>query len=100
MSYIETARDILREELNKVGKGDQETVFENGYLLLAMVSDGENDITEQDVHDVWSIVRMVNRPWHQDLIPFPELDPAVAAYDKPFLVAIKNAAKRIKEANL
>lgn len=94
-TYVEKARDVLREELEKAGLPVQETPFEHGYLTLVLAT-GEAT-TLENVHDVWSIVRMVNRPWHRDIVPFEELPDEVVAYDRPFLAAIQETARRLKE---
>ena len=96
-TYVENARDILRGELQVAGKGNQETAFEHGYLILAMTK-GEH-ATLSDVHDVWSVVRMVNRPWHADIVPFDVLDSTtrhgIEEYDAPILTAIHKTGKRL-----
>lgn len=96
MTYIETARDILREELARVGKGNQETPFEHAYLMIAMASETPDEVTADDVHDAWSIVRMVNRPWHKDIVEFADLEEGVAEYDMPFVEAIRATVRRLK----
>lgn len=92
-TYVEVARDILRDELVKAGKGNQETVFEHAYLLLTLAK-GEAT-TLEDVHDAWAVIRMVNRPWHDDIVPFSELTEETADYDRPFVEAIHATARRL-----
>lgn len=43
------------------------------YALLALVK-GEQ-VTEEDVHDAWSVWRTATRPAHPSLVPFDQLPP-------------------------
>jgi len=61
------------------------------YALLVLV-EGQN-VTEEDVHNAWSVWRTVTRPGHPALVPFDELTPDVQALDTPYVEAIRAVAK-------
>jgi len=61
------------------------------YALLVLI-EGQS-VTEEDVHNAWSVWRTVTQPGHPALVPFDELTPDVQALDTPYVEAIRAVAK-------
>lgn len=54
--------------------------------------------TMRNVHDAWAVDRNTDRPEHPDLVPFEQLDPAVAEWDRPFQELIHQVAAELEQA--
>lgn len=60
------------------------------YALLALVRGA--DVTNEDVHDAWSVWTAASRPEHRSLVPFAELAPDVQELDTKYAEAIRSVA--------
>lgn len=60
------------------------------YALLARVKG--KDVTEEDVHDAWSLWMLAEDGDHDSIKPYQELDPATRREDRPFVEAIRAVA--------
>lgn len=87
MNYVEKIVAELEKELD-----DCETDLLRLYALLALVV-GQL-VTEQDVHDAWSVWRTATRPQHGSLVPFAELPSEVQSLDTRYADAIRRVAER------
>ncbi len=63
------------------------------YALLALTLGAA--VTEDDVHDAWSMWRTATKPDHASLVPFSELAPEVQALDTIYADAVRAVAKKI-----
>ena len=63
------------------------------YALLALTLGAA--VTEEDVHDAWSVWRTATKPDHASLVPFSDLSPEVQALDTTYADAIRTVAKKI-----
>lgn len=93
-NYITGATEALRTALRLQGKDPEQSLtdeLERLYVLL-LLTRGDR-VTLEDVHDAWAIARSVERPDHPDLVLFDELSDEVAEYDRPFVEAIRAAAR-------
>lgn len=61
------------------------------YALLALAKGAGTTLA--DVHDAWSLWRMVTRPDHPSIVPFADLTPEVQEMDRPYMEAIHKIAK-------
>lgn len=66
------------------------------YTLLVLVV-GE-DCDRGHVHDAWALAKQTVSPGHPDLVPPAALLPEVQATDDPYVEAIREAARSLKEA--
>ncbi len=57
------------------------------YALLALVRG--KAVTNQDVHDAWSVWTAARRPDHQSLVPFHQLAAEVQELDSKYRDAIR-----------
>lgn len=96
MNYIAKTTEAVREAVRRQGKNPDKSLtpaLQQLYTLLALTK-GELT-TLADVHDAWAVARAIERPDHPDLVPFLQLSAKVADYDRPFLLAIHDAARSI-----
>lgn len=89
MNYIEEVRQLLSKEI-KVNNS-----LLNLYSLLVLVKGEET--TLEDVHNAWALDKNRTFPEHRSLIPFYKLPYEIQIKDYPYVEAIKNVAKIIKE---
>lgn len=60
------------------------------YALLAQVKG--KDVTEEDVHDAWSLWMLGKDGDHESIKPYQDLDAATRREDRPFVEAIRAVA--------
>jgi hypothetical protein len=53
--------------------------------------------TMANVHDAWAVDRNTDRPEHPDLVPFEQLSPSVAEWDRPFQQLIHQVAAELEQ---
>lgn len=98
MNYIQIiARKIkseVPEDLLPKTKNDDSLFASYAVILLAK----GQQVTEEDVHNAWAAWMSEVNPNHESIKPFHELSSSVQKEDKPFVDAIKRAAKAF-EAN-
>lgn len=97
--------DMLHPETMKPGDG---ATLMRMYAVLVFAK-GEN-VTLEDVHDVWSLWK-TGEGWTYGevknnaakvtpyLVPFADITDEIAAYDQPYVDAIKQVAREYGESN-
>lgn len=88
MSYVAQTIEALRAGLGPADGSDTELL--RFYALLVHTT-GINT-TLEDVHTAWALWREQSRPEHPDLVPFEQLSPEVAEYDRPYRDLIRHVA--------
>lgn len=108
MDYVTVYKrlcDLLHPE--KMSPGNGHTVV--GLYALLVLTKGE-DVTLEDAHEAW-VMWKVLEDWTYApvkdnaakktpyLVPFPELDPVIAAYDQVYVDAMRQVARESKAAS-
>ncbi|MET4429062.1 hypothetical protein [Mycolicibacterium sp. 624] len=92
MSYLDADAELIRSCIPK-GTGvpkDSGDLF----LFYAVLMRAKGETTQAaDVHDAWSAWMSRSEPNHESIRPFDQLSPSVQNEDKPFLAAIRSAAR-------
>jgi hypothetical protein len=65
------------------------------FALLVLVKD--EDTTEEDVHDAWSVWRTASNPKHSCLVPFDDLTPDVQAVYTRYAEAVRAVARAMAQ---
>jgi hypothetical protein len=89
MTYIDVARERLAREMPGL-----DSQLLDLYTLLVLVKGPE--VTNEDVHDAWSVWRSRTNPDHHSLIPFDELERAIQNLDTPYAEAIAKVAASLR----
>ncbi|WP_438860510.1 DUF7701 domain-containing protein [Clavibacter michiganensis] len=93
-SYLEQDADAIRRCLPSgvaVPEGSDPLFLAYAVLLRAKGS----GTSASDVHDAWSAWMLGVDADHESIRSFAELDPATREEDAPFVVAIREAARRL-----
>lgn len=95
MNYIDAIANAIRQALpaDTIVPGDSNDLFRI-YAVLALVR-GEH-VRIEDVHNAWAAWMSGIDPKHTSLIPFAELSTDIQAEDEPYVLAIRQVAKRIQ----
>jgi hypothetical protein len=88
-NYVQQIESRLRE----LSTNDLSDTQVRMYTLLVLTRGTET--TLEDVHDAWAVDRNVDRPEHKDLVPFGQLEPSVAEWDRPFMELIHKVASEL-----
>jgi len=56
------------------------------------------DVQAAEVHDAWTAWALTEKPNHQALLPFEQLDPDTQAKDEPYVLALRRVAARRRSA--
>ena len=97
-TYIDIVEEKVVQKTGLKGKG-----LVRLYALLVLIK-GE-DVTLEDIHDAWSVnmnYKEANPPYcyghdHLSIVPFDQLSKETQMRDEPYLKALKEVAKEIKE---
>lgn len=90
-NYIQEIAERIRAKINPADLPDDglDQLFAS-YALLAL-SKGPT-VTNEDVHDAWSVWATEFDPANDSLVPFDELSPETQAQDKVYRDAINEIA--------
>ena len=92
-NYMLKREEILKQELSEELP---EVLFFN-YLSLACASASTGTpITNEEIHDAWSIWKNTVDNTHASIIPYNQLSIEIQELDAPYTDAINRAADRIK----
>ena len=93
-NYMLKRAAILKEELNQ----ELPEVLFSCYLDLACVSASTGvPITNEAIHDAWSIWKNTVDNTHKSIIPYNQLSIEIQELDTPYTDAVNRAADRIKK---
>lgn len=93
-NYMLKREEILKEELNEELP---EVLFSN-YLSLACTSASTGTpITNEEIHDAWSIWKNKVDKTHKSIIPYIQLPIEIQELDTPYTDAVNRAADRFRE---
>ena len=93
-NYMLKRAAILKEELNQ----ELPEVLFSCYLDLACVSASTgNPITNEAIHDAWSIWKNTIDNTHKSIIPYNKLSIEIQELDTPYTDAVNRAADRFKK---
>ena len=93
-NYMLKREAILKEELNQ----ELPEVLFSCYLDLACVSASTGTpITNEAIHDAWSIWKNTVDNTHKSIIPYNQLSIGIQELDTPYTDAVNRAADRIRE---
>lgn len=92
MTYIEPLARRIRAIASKDADfpPNSDLLFQM-YALLARAKG--TDVSLKDVHDAWVIWMHSQGERHDSMVPFEDLDAHIQAEDRPFLEAIREAAR-------
>lgn len=88
MNYVREFKEELRRELPEC-----DNVLLDLYTLLGLTLGTE--VTEQDVHDAWSVWKNPVDPNHRSLVPFEQLSREVQDLDTKYVEAIRTVAWKL-----
>lgn len=92
-NYMLKRAAILEEELNQ----ELPEVLFSCYLSLACTSASTGTpITNEEIHDAWSIWKNTVDSSHVSIIPYNQLSIEIQELDAPYTDAVNRAADRIK----
>ncbi|MGH4028702.1 DUF7701 domain-containing protein [Actinomycetota bacterium Odt1-20B] len=93
MTYIDDLASLIRSCLPASAEPpeDSDGLFRIYAVLLR--AKGEQ-VTDEDVHDAWSAWMGSVDDTHTALVPFHDLDPETRAFDAPYAMAIRAAARQ------
>lgn len=93
-NYMLKREAILKEELNE----ELPEVLFSCYLSLACTSVSTGTpITNEEIHDAWSVWKNTVDNSHVSIIPYNQLSIEIQELDTPYTDAVNRAADRIKE---
>lgn len=93
-NYMMKRAAILKEELNQ----ELPEVLFSCYLDLACISASTGTpITNEAIHDAWSIWKNTVDCTHKSIIPYNQLSIEIQELDTPYTDAVNRAADRIKK---
>ncbi|CAI3799481.1 DUF7701 domain-containing protein [Pseudarthrobacter sp. MM222] len=92
MNYVDEVAALIRAEVppHKLPEEDTRTLFRSYAVLL--FAKGQ-EVTSSDVHNAWVAWMSEREPNHDALVPFDELDKAVAMEDEPYAAAIRAVSR-------
>lgn len=95
-NYITAIASQIREQIDPGKLPDEglDQLFAS-YALLAL-SRGE-DVSDEDVHDAWSVWATQFDPQNDSLVPYDDLSAAVQEQDTIFRDAIRKVAKTLPQ---
>lgn len=92
MTYLDADADLIRGCLP--AGTDVPDNSEELFVLYAVLMRAKGEDTQaSDVHDAWSAWMSNTDPDHESIRPYEFLEPSVRDEDKPFLTAIRLAAR-------
>ena len=93
MTYLDTlALDIKRAVSQGAMPDEHVSALFLSYAVL-LLAKGEQ-VSEEDVHNAWVAWMESKGETHEAMVPFDELSPEKRAEDAPFVLAIREVARR------
>lgn len=92
MNYLDSAANEIRAAVQASAIPDDKTDDLFRLYAVLLLSKGE-EVTREDVHNVWVAWMLAKGERHESLVPFADLDPAIQAEDGPFVAAIRKVAR-------
>lgn len=93
MTYLAALAEEIRREVARDALPDEDTsALFLAYAVLALAKGA--DVTREDVHNAWVAWMASKGEQHDSMRPFAELPPDTQAEDSPFVIAIRNVARR------
>lgn len=96
MTYLEEIAERIKALVppGALPSGDTRPLFLH-YAVLALAL-GER-VTHRDVHNAWVAFTVQIDPEHESLVPFEQLDDVTRDEDGPYVHAIRNVARGLRE---
>lgn len=93
MTYLDDDAALIRAALASEAEPPEgsDALFRLYAVLLRVRGE---QVTLADVHDAWSAWMLMSEPSHPALVPFEELPPDKQEQDRPYVDAIRAAARR------
>src|SRR5438132_7641225 len=93
VSYLDEVAEAIRAELHEVPSNATPRRLLHIYAVL-LLGKGQS-VDAADVHNAWVAWMEETQPDHPSNRPYEELDQATQAADRPFVEAIRRAAKAL-----
>jgi hypothetical protein len=93
-NYLDGVAVQIRDRLQPELIPDDGASLLRIYAVLALL--GGTQVTEADVHNAWVAWMLGRDQSHEALVPFDQLDPEVAAADRPFAEAVRTVASELR----
>lgn len=92
MTYVDEVAEAIRRRVppDLLPEGDTDVLFRT-YAVLALAKGAGVEL--EDVHDAWAAWMSDRNPDHPSLKPLRELSPEIQRSDRPYLDAIRGAAR-------
>lgn len=93
MTYLDTLAADIRETIPSDALPAEDTTSLFLMYAVLLLAKGEK-VTREDVHNAWVAWMVGKGAEHESLVPFAELPAETQVEDSPFVVAIRNVARR------
>jgi hypothetical protein len=93
VTYLDTLAADIREAIPSDALPAEDTTSLLLMYAVLLLAKGE-EVTREDVHNTWVAWMVGKGAEHESLVPFAELPAETQAEDSPFVVAIRNVARR------
>ncbi|RKT20211.1 hypothetical protein BX285_4695 [Streptomyces sp. 1114.5] len=96
MSHLDPIADLIRSCLPSEARPP--TGSEDLFRIYAVLLQAKGEqVTDEDVHNAWTAWTQATDDSHRALVPFAELDARTRALDAPYTLAIRTAARHLKD---
>ena len=93
MNYLDALADEIRGAVAADALPDEDTSNLFRAYAVLLLAKGE-EVTREDVHNAWVAWMLDKGEAHESLVPFAELSAKTQAEDSPFMVAVREVARR------
>jgi len=94
LNYLDELGARIRAQVPKADLPDENTRGLFRIYAVLLLAKGAA-VTSEDVHNAWAAWMAGLDAGHEALVPFEDLDPAIASDDEPFADAIRIVAKAL-----
>lgn len=94
LNYLDELGARIQAQVPKADLPDEKTGGLFRIYAVLLLAKGAA-VTSEDVHNAWVAWMAGFDAGHEALVPFEDLDPAVASDDEPFVDAIRIVAKAL-----
>ncbi|PTL60056.1 DUF7701 domain-containing protein [Paraconexibacter algicola] len=94
MTYIDRIATEIENRVPSEVMPDGDTGLLFRIYAVLLLAKGEQ-VTDEDVHNAWSVWMQENQGDHPALRPFSELDASARESDEPFVAAIRAAWREV-----
>src|SRR5690554_6744924 len=91
-NYIQQAKEVVKISLEEHGLGGCSDDLINFYTLLVLTEGSWTALTDEDIHDAWSVWQNISNPDHKSIVRFKYLEPDIKKLDAPYTNALNDAA--------